>query len=338
MHTQPPIIPVTEKEFAKGETIFRAAADKMFLPVPAEESLLAAEVRKHKARAVVVGVAPYRGELYQALGESYQAGRKLIARFGVGIDNLDKALARKHGIAIANTPGVLDQSVAEHAIWLIGCLARRLVSADASFRAGWFASEPGLELRGKRLGILGFGGIGRRVAAMAHFGFGMTVMAAGSRSPKELEDRERASLEQIRATWGVRRYTNDADSLFRECDVISVHLPLSEATRHFVNAARIGAMRPSALLVNTARGGVLDESALYDALKTGRIGGAALDVFEQEPYQPISPERDLCRLPNVVLIPHAGSNTLEANRRMAEACVANVAAFLAGQAVGLADH
>ena len=99
MTAPPEIIPVTEKEFAKGETIFRAAAGKVFLPVPAEESLLAAEVRKHKARAVVVGVAPYRGELYQALEESYRAGRKLIARFGVGIDNLDKGLARKHGRA-----------------------------------------------------------------------------------------------------------------------------------------------------------------------------------------------------------------------------------------------
>jgi len=289
---------VTQLEFQKAEPVFVAAGCE---PAPVEEQALADAVTVRSVRAVIVGVAPYRGPLYEALGGG------LIARFGVGHDSINKALARQHGIIVTNTPGALDASVAEHAIWLMGCLARRVSRSEARMCGGEFAGEVGVELCGKTLGILGFGGIGRRVAQIAELGLGMKVLACDL-GPGFVS----------------------AEELFRESDVVSVHLPSNSDTRHFVNATRLSWMKPSALLVNTARGAVLEEEALYDALVAGRLGGAALDVFENEPYRPVVPGKDLRTLDNVVLTPHIGSNTREANRRMAELCLENVRHFFAG--------
>lgn len=321
------IVLVTEPEFRKGEAVFGRAGGIRFEAAPAEEASLAQRVRQAGARAVVVGVEPYAGPLYEALGNS--AGG-LIARFGVGHDNVSKPLARQSGIRVTNTPGALDVSVAEHAMWLMGCLARRVNRTEAAFRAGRFAGETGIELGGRTLGILGFGKIGRRVAAIAHFGFGMRVVAADSLGASEVASREGRSIEEVLAECGTEEYTTDVEAAFRGVDILSVHLPVTPATTRFVNAGRLSWMRRGALVVNTARGAVLDEGALYDALAEGVLGGAALDVFENEPYRPVDPEKDLRLLPNVVLTPHVGSNTVEANRRMAEACVENVRCFLSG--------
>lgn len=323
----PPVL-VTRTEFARAEAVFRGASELGCEPVEPAEEALAAAVTSTGARAVIVGVTPYRGPLYEALG---RPGGGLIARFGVGHDSIDKALARRHGIVVTNTPGVLDDSVAEHALWLTGCLARRIARLDARTRAGAFAGETGLELRGRTLGILGFGAIGRRVAAMAHFGFGLRVIACDRLPPDVWAAEEPRPAAEVLAEAGVERYTSDAGDLFRSSDIVSIHLPSNPATRHFVNADRLASMKPGSLLVNTARGAVLDEDALYDALSAGRPAGAALDVFEREPYEPVSPSRDLRRLENVVLTPHIGSNTVESNRRMGEACVANVRHYLAGR-------
>jgi lactate dehydrogenase-like 2-hydroxyacid dehydrogenase len=290
---------VTQPEFQKAEPVFVAAGCE---PAPADEPALAKAVVARGSRAVIVGVTPYRGLLYEAL----RGG--LIARFGVGHDGINKGLARQHGIIVTNTPGALDASVAEHAIWLMGCLARKIVCSEMQLRAGEFAGEVGVELHGKTLGILGFGAIGRRVAQIAEVGFGMKILAcdlgAGFVS---------------------------AEELFRESDVISVHLSSNPDTRRYVNAVRLAWMKPSGLLINTARGAVLDEEALYGALVSGRLAGAALDVFENEPYVPVQPDKDLRKLENVVLTPHVGSNTREANRRMAGLALENVRYFLAGQ-------
>jgi lactate dehydrogenase-like 2-hydroxyacid dehydrogenase len=311
---------VTELEFRKAESVFREAKDVRCKPAAADEAALAEAVAARSARAVIVGVAPYRGPLYEMLGKKNGA---IIARFGVGHDSVNKPLARQHGIIVTNTPGVLDVSVAEHALWLMGCLVRKVCRLEVRMRAGEFAGEVGMELRGKTLGVLGFGAIGRRVAAIAHFGFGMKVVACDQIPPEKM-------AEAIAAN-GVERYTTDAEELLRQSDFVSVHLPVVPATQRFINATRLAWLKPGAMLVNTARGAVLDEEALYDALASGRLAGAGLDVFEKEPYVPARPDKDLRKLENVVLTPHVGSNTREANRRMAEASLENVRCFLAGK-------
>jgi len=311
---------VTELEFRKAEEVFREAKDVRCEPAPVDEAALADAVAAHGARAVIVGVAPYRGPLYKALGKKNGA---IIARFGVGHDSIDKPFARQHGIVVTNTPGVLDVSVAEHTLWLMGCLARKISQLETRMRAGRFAGEAGMELRGKTLGILGFGAIGRSVAAIAHFGFGMNVIACDQIPADRMAGAVAAS--------GVERYTTDAEEPLRLSDFVSVHLPVVPATQRFVNATRLAWLKPGAMLVNTARGSVLDEEALYDALASGRLAGAALDVFDREPYVPVHPDKDLRKLENVVLTPHIGSNTREANCRMAESALGNVRHFLAGR-------
>lgn len=326
----PGLVLVTETEYRKGNDVFSAAGMKVESAAE-EEADLAAAVRTRGCRAVIVGVRPYRQQLYEALAEVAGDAGAIIARFGVGHDGIDKQQAVVRGIRVTNTPGVLDQSVAEHTLWLMGALARHLPSSDAALRSGTFRSAAGIALGGRLLGIVGFGGIGRRVAAMAHFGLGMRVLAADCRSAECLAKDSNMPRSQILARWGLDDYTTDAERVFREADVVSIHLPAVPETRHFVNAQRLEQMRPTALLVNTARGSIVDEGALFNALAADRIAGAALDVFQQEPYVPADPAKDLRRLANVVLTPHIGSNTREANRRMAEASLANVQHFLAGR-------
>lgn len=311
------VILVTQQEFAKGEKVFRAAHDFDIQPAASQEQSLADAVVKHNSRAIIVGVEPYRGPLYAALGKS---GGAIIARFGVGHDSVDKVQARQHNIIVTNTPGVLDVSVAEQTMWLLGCLVRRVAHLHGKFRAGEFSGQTGTEVRGKTLGLIGLGGIARRVAAIAHSGFGMRVIAAGRRP-----------AEQITAAPGVEHYTNDTAAVFRQADIVSIHLPANAETRHYVNVTRLALMKPGALLINTGRGSLVDEAALYDTLASSHLGGAALDVFEREPYVPASPDKDLRALDNVVFTPHIGSNTREANERMAQASLANVANFLAGR-------
>ena len=321
----------TEMEHAKGDEVFAGAPGLRILAAPQEEAALAGKVREHHARAVILGAARYGGALYRALGDVADGRGAIIARFGVGHDGVDKALARDHGIIVCNTPGALDISVAEHAIWLMGSLARRVCRLAARFRGGHFAGETGNELHGKRLGILGFGRIGSRVAAMAHAGLGMRVLAAGALTVAELERREGRALADLQGSYGLELYTTRAEDILASCDVLSIHLPALPATRRFVNADRLAVMQPAALVVNTARGSVLDEDALYDALAGGHLAGAGLDVFENEPYRPVTDGKDLRTLPSVLLTPHIGSNTWEANRRMAESCVANITRFFAGE-------
>lgn len=326
---------VTEKEYAKAGETFQAEALFNIQPAPAEEEALAARVLELRARAVVIGVEPYNGRLYRALRETGSGRGALIARFGVGHDGVDKAQARANGIIVCNTPGVLDVSVAEHTLWLMGSLARQIHRLAARVRAGDFGPLPGHELCGKRLGILGLGRIGRKVTRMARFGFEMEVWAADTQSVHELEAREGLPIGDIQKSCGLAFYTPDAHQVLRECDFVSIHLPAMPSTRHFLDARRIALMKATAMLINTARGAVLDEAALYDALAAGRLGGAALDVFEHEPYRPIAPGKDLRALPNVLLTPHVASNTAEANQRMAAACLENARNFFGGNAAQL---
>jgi len=322
---------VTEKEFAKAEHVFSSQPHFDVESAPTQEQLLADALLAKRCRAVIVGVEPYSGPLYKALGKTGQDAGAIIARFGVGHHNIDKTLTRQHNIVVTNTPGVLEVSVAEHAIWLMGCLARQLASLDANVKAGQFVGRTGREMHSQTLGVIGFGAIGRRVAAMGHFGFQMKVLAADIRPVEELAKQEGKTFEQIKATYGLSIYTNDVDAVLQEADAVTVHLPANSETLNFFNTQRFSMMRRGAIFINTARGSIVDENALYDALASGHLAGAGLDVFVNEPYEPVAPDKDLRKLKNVLLTPHTASNTVESNERMASVCLKNITSFFSNR-------
>jgi lactate dehydrogenase-like 2-hydroxyacid dehydrogenase len=243
---------------------------------------------------------------------------RLIANFGVGFEHIDLAAARARGLVVTNTPDVLTDATADLAVALMLAVARRLVEGDAELRRGvWSGWRPthmlGRQLSGKVLGLVGFGRIARAVAQRAHFGFGMRVQTysprltdSGSTTPVSIC----ASLDQLLST----------------SDFVSLHCPANADTRHLMNAARLRQMKPEAFLINTARGVIVDERALVDALKNGVIAGAGLDVYEREPE--IAP--GLVQLSNTVLLPHLGSATEETRIAMGLRVLSNLDAFFGG--------
>ncbi len=328
--TAKPIVLVTGPQYDKGAACFAAQDDICFRRAPDDEAGLAETVLANGVSAVVVGGNPYHDKFYQALAHNGTAPA-LIARFGVGHDGIDKAECRRRNILVANTPGVLSEAVAELTLALMAGLARQIVLLSAEMKAGRFQPRTGMQLQGKRLAVIGFGAIGRCVARGAHGGYGMRVRVAGTRSAVELERQERVRIETLLEKFGAESYTTDIEALLASADVVSLHLPPLPGKQALLDRDRIGRMQKGALLINTARGSLVDEEALFDALAEGRLAGAALDVFAQEPYVPAVPGKDLRMLKNVICTPHVGSNTDETNFRIAEACVRNVRSFLAGR-------
>jgi phosphoglycerate dehydrogenase-like enzyme len=296
---EPIVVIVTEPEFRKAERILGSASEVRCVAAPADEPQLAAAIRDAGARAAIVGVQPYRDALYAALPRG-----GVIARFGVGHDGIDKAQATHAGILCTNTPGVLEQSVAELTMLLILAASRHLPEVTGRMANGEWHARTGGEIRGKSLAVIGRGRIGNAVMQAARDGFGMQVVCAGR--------------------------NDDFTIAASDADFVSLHLPANADTHHFLNRERLAAMSPHAWIINTARGSVVDEAALYDALAAGRIAGAALDVFEREPYVPVDRAHDLRTLPNVILTPHIGSNTVDANARMAGRALRNVRLAAAG--------
>lgn len=244
-------------------------------------------------------------------------GLKVVANYAVGFDNIDVAAACERGVWVTHTPGVLTDATADLAFTLLLAVARRLAEAEAEARTGDFGHwSPtaflGLELAGARLGVFGFGAIGRAVARRAR-GFGMDVRYC---SRSEVPPEEREGAEPV-----------DWATLLETSDVLSIHAPLTDATRGLFDAAALGRMKAGARLINTARGPIVDEAALVAALESGHLSGAGLDVFEDEPR--VHP--GLLERADVVLTPHVGSATTEARRRMADKALRNVAAVLAGE-------
>ena len=236
---------------------------------------------------------------------------RVVANVAVGFDNVDLEAARRHGVTITNTPGVLTDATADLAMTLILAITRRIGEGERRIRSGepWAWSIDfmlGRDLRGKTLGVIGYGAIGRAVAARAR-AFGMDVIYT--------DDRDGPDPGQV-----------ELDELLESAHVVSVHCPLTPETRHLIDAGALRRMREDAYLVNSARGPIVDEAALAAALRDGVIAGAALDVFENEPE--VHP--DLVGLDNAVLVPHLGSATIETRTAMAELAAANVIAVLAG--------
>jgi D-3-phosphoglycerate dehydrogenase len=247
--------------------------------------------------------------------ELLQAGKRLkvVGRAGIGVDNVDVAAATDLGILVVNAPTANLMSATEHTFALLLSLARRVPFADASTKAGgWDRKILGIELQGKTLGIIGFGRIGQRVAARAR-GFEMNVVAydpfLDAAAARKLEV-ELLPLEE----------------LLGRADAITLHTPLTEQTRNLLDARRIGLMKKGALVVNCGRGGVLDEAALLAALESGHLGGAALDVFAEEPPKDLT----LVRHPKVVATPHLGAQTREAQERISTETAEMVLAALGG--------
>ncbi len=275
-------------------------------------------------------IEDYREHLYEADGvvvrlfkvsaeDMERTSRlKVIAKHGVGVDNIDTAAATAKGIPVVHTPLAPALPVIEFTIGAMLALGRKLTLADTAIRAGRYGDRlkfMGIEFRGKTLGVVGLGEIGGGVARAASAGLGMKVLAydpfvdkAKYDGPVVIED----SLEEM----------------LPKVDVLTLHVPLTSGTHHLMNAERLSLLKPECLLINAARGPVVDEAAVAEVLRMGRIGGAALDVFEQEPLPADSP---LCGLENVILTPHIASATPDAMERMALGAAQGVVDVLEGR-------
>jgi len=305
-----PVIVITETEYKKAKEIFDGASDIDVNPVSGGEEELAEKVEENSAFAAIVGVDKYSGPLYEALPEG-----GLIVRFGVGYDGIDFGKTAEKGIFVTNTPGALEESVAEQAVFLAGSLLRKITMLDAGMRCGKWEIIMGAELKGKTWLIVGLGAIGRRVSQIASFGFGAKVVACDIRD---------YDCTAMRKKFGVEDISPDYFKLAQEADIVSLHLSKNRETNLFINCRKISVLKPTAIIVNNARGSLVDENALYDALAGGTLAGAGLDVYRDEPYMPVHPDKDLRRLPNTILTPHNASSTAEACRRMAIRAIQNI--------------
>jgi glyoxylate reductase len=244
---------------------------------------------------------------------------KLIANFGAGVDHIDVPAANARGIAVTNTPGVLTEDTADLTLALIMAVARRIVEGVEAVERGEFVGWTptwmlGRRVTGKRLGIIGMGRIGQAVARRAR-AFGLQIHY---HNRKPVSSR---IAEELEAT-----YWESLDQMLARADIITVHSPHTPATYHLLSARRLKLLQPHAILINTARGEIIDETALAELLKSGAIAGAGLDVFEFEPR--INPK--LLNLPNAVLLPHMGSSTLEGRIDMGEKVIINIRTWMDG--------
>jgi glyoxylate reductase len=245
---------------------------------------------------------------------------KMVAQYAVGYDNIDVAEATKRGVYVTNTPGVLTETTADFAWALLMAVARRVVEADKYIHAGnwtvgWHPTMIlGRDIYGATLGIVGMGRIGAAVAKRAR-GFNMKILYNTARRKPDLE--KRLGLTFV-----------DLDTLLQKADFVSIHAPLVEKTHHLIDNRRLQLMKRTAFLINNSRGPVVDERALYEALREGKIAGAGLDVFEEEPTPADNP---LLTLDNVVVAPHISSASVQTRSKMAEMVAENLVTFFEGK-------
>lgn len=241
---------------------------------------------------IIAGTEPLTKEVLRQL-----PGLKAISRCGTGLDNVDVEAARKRGIAVRTTPDAPAQAVAELTVALILNVLRQISFMDRQVRSGAWSKEMGRLLSGKTVGVIGLGRIGKRVAELLR-SFDVKILASEPKPDKKWAEENKVSLTSL-------------EELLRKSDVVTLHIPYTEENRNLINAKRLKIMKRGAILINTSRGGLVDEDVLYQALKNGHLGGAALDVMEVEPY-----DGPLKGLNNVILTPHIGSYALEARVQM----------------------
>jgi len=293
---------------------------KVELEVWEEDRVIPREVLLEKVKGVEAILSLLTDKIDGAVMDAAGPQLKIVSNYAVGYDNIEVPAATQRKIYVSNTPGVLTEAVAEHTFALLMAAARRIPESDQFTRQGKYKGwEPmlllGTELKDKILGVVGLGRIGSRVAEMANKGMGMKVIYHDPKQDAEFEKEYRAA------------YKSNLDDLLKEADFVSIHVPLLPTTRHLINADKLKLMKPTAYLINTSRGPIVDEAALVEALKVSTIKGAALDVFENEPN--LAP--GLAELSNAVLTPHTASATIEARSAMAVLAAQAVLDVLAGK-------
>lgn len=301
-----------EKLRARGYEVTVSPHDRVL----AKEELVA-ELKKDRYDAVLCLLTDkIDADVFDAAGEQV----KIFANYAVGFDNIDVDTARERGIVVSNTPDVLTDSVAEHTFALMLAIMHRVAEADRFTRAGKYTGWApmlllGTDLSRKTIGIIGLGRIGARVAHHAARGFDAKIIYHDLKRNDAFEQESGAE------------YKEQLEDLLCEADVVSIHVPLLDSTRHLINAEHLAQMKPTAYLVNTSRGPVIDETALVKTLRAGTIKGAALDVYENEPE--LTP--GLAELENVILTPHIASATEETRSKMSELAAENIIAALEGR-------
>ena len=291
------------------QTLRDKAAVEYFDTLPGSEERLIERIQEAEIAVNIRSSSKFTAKVFENCSRL-----RLVSVWGTGTDNIDLTAAARRGVTVTNTPGVSAFSVAEHALALMLAVARRIPVQDAAVRGGEWPRGQGVELRGKTLGIVGLGAIGRRFAELGR-AIGMRVVAWTMHPDASL------GFELV-----------ELDELLRSSDVVSLHVRLSPQTVGMFGAREFGRMKHGAILVNTARGPIVDEAALLEALASKRIAGAGLDVFSVEPLPPGHP---LTKLPNVVLTPHSAGITPEALEAGLQLAVSNVWSFLEGNPVNV---
>ncbi len=282
------------------------------LLVIASEPSPSAILKESAGASIIVVRAPIQPEIF-----ARETGLKAAVRHGAGLDMIPVEVATKAGVLVANVPGVNAPTVAEHCIWSSLALLRRYPAVSADLRSGGWAvarahSDHGRELSGRTLGIVGMGNVGNALFRIAHYGFGMKVLAVTGRPEALLDGAEAAELNHMLA----------------QSDVVVLCCPLNDRTRGMIGAGELALMQPGAILVNVARGPVVDEAALIKALSSGAIGGAALDVFDR---QPLPADHPFLSMRNVILTPHMAGITEESMMRMGQGVVMETRRILKGE-------
>lgn len=325
MSSTPPRILVTAQAFAVSGMAYREKLGKLGCQVVDAKTwgpltLDSLIEQAQECDAIIAAVDPYCDAAFEALPKL-----KLVARCGIGIDSVDLVSATKHGIMVTNVPDAMTDAVADYCMGLLISMARHIHVGYACMQQGGWAEYPGVELRGKTLGLVGFGRIGQAVATRA-LSFGLNIAV---HDPWMQSSIASGKLDQQVVSLASRVQWLELSELLKQSDFVSIHAPNTPDTRHMFNRQAFDTMRQGAYLINTARGALVDPEALMQAVRTGKIAGAAMDVYEQEP---LPAEHPLRSTPNLLLTPHNAFNSREAAVRMSIGCYEPILDMIEGRA------